>query len=280
MEAQVPPSSVATGVSGPLRGIPRPGGTELVADPSDGADGGQPSANQLHLDAKPHSRRARLVAADRGDAAGALPSDPVRPVLDHGAQQRAAESSVGLEEIRHHVHLLSRPQQHHNHHRPPPQQSQSTAATIPFASVPSQAAHEILGSPLHGRDHVGQQQAEAGEEAEEGGYLPLDIQELRDHIARNPWPRGEKALPEGGEGGWRLPREDLPAHDSVPEVRRAEQDQQLVGETIDAGVAAHFRRGGEFEGAGRAFEPVHQGSESIEDQIVEEARERVRVWTG
>lgn len=145
--------------------------------------------------------------------------------------------------------------------------------------MPSQAAHEILGSPLHGRDHVGQQQAEAGEEAEEGGYLPLDIQKLRDHTAWNPWPRGEKALPKGGEA--RLPREDLPAHDSVPEVRRAEQDQQLVGETIDAGIAAHVRRRGEFgEGAGRAFEPVHQGSESIEDQVVEEARERVRVWTG
>lgn len=84
MEAQVPPPSVASGVSGPLRGVPRPGGSELVADPTDGADDSQPSANQLHLDAKPHSRRARLVAADRGDAARALPSDLVRPVLYDG----------------------------------------------------------------------------------------------------------------------------------------------------------------------------------------------------
>lgn len=84
MEAQVPPPSVASGVFGPLRGVPRPGGSELVADPTDGADDSQPSANQLHLDAKPHSRRARLVAADRGDAARALPSDLVRPVLHDG----------------------------------------------------------------------------------------------------------------------------------------------------------------------------------------------------
>lgn len=101
MEAEVPPPSAAAGVPGPLRGVAGSRGSEFIADASDGANDPQPCSDQLHLDAKSDSRRARVAAADRGDAAGAVSSDLLGAVLDD-----ELEPAVRLQEVGDHVHLF------------------------------------------------------------------------------------------------------------------------------------------------------------------------------
>ena len=103
MEAQVSSPGAAPGVPWPLRGVPCSRGFKLIADAANGTDDSEPGANQLHLDAESHRRRARLAAADRRDATRAVSADLVVAML-----ARKFVPSVGLQEVRDHVHLHAR----------------------------------------------------------------------------------------------------------------------------------------------------------------------------
>lgn len=209
MEAQISSPSATAGVLGPLRGVAGTGESEFVAAAARDRTGGSESgADQLDVHSESHRRRPRLAAADRGDAAGALPAGLVDAAVPDDAR---SQSDRQHQEIRDHVRVIAGLQH---------ALSQSSRPADAVANV-RQTADEVLRSALHGRDHSRQQQAQTRPKAEEGRHLPFNLQELRHDIAGHAWSRGEEAVTPGqaGSAGPRVAPGALSAHG------RSEPDQ-------------------------------------------------------
>jgi len=198
MEAEIPSPGLATGVPGPLRGVAGSRKSKLIAAARDRAGGIERTESagteQLDLHSESHRRCPRLVATDRGGAAGALPRGAAdRPVVSISDDFGPQRSSDQHQKIGHHVRVLAGLSQRAadlSVGRP------AYPADAVVADV-EQTTDEVLRSPLHGRDHSRQQQTETRPKAEEGRYLPLDLQELRHDPAGHTGSRGEETVTPG-----------------------------------------------------------------------------------